>query len=67
MARTRRLVIEASNGANVTDEDNRLITLDLTDLLNADSRAPLTAVVEEQCDMGHWHRRAGIPLPCWGD
>jgi hypothetical protein len=59
-------VIQAPNGANVTDGDHELLMIDLTGLFNADTRAPLMAVVEEQCDLLCWHQRtSGHALPFW--
>ena len=55
----RRLVIK-----DVDDGD--LASLDLTGMFNANTLAPLLAVVEEQCDMLHWHQIGKVPLPCWG-
>jgi hypothetical protein len=67
MARPRRLVIQAPNGAIITDGD-QLVAIDLTGLPNADARAPLRAVMQQQCDLAHWHdMNNGTELPLWSD
>lgn len=67
MARPRRLVVQFPNGANI-DFDGRLIGVDMTAIPNADARAPLRAVVQQQCDLLCWHDMStGTDLPLWDD
>ena len=40
--------------------------LDITSAGHASSQHPLIAIVEEQCDLGHWHLAGKIRLPRWG-
>jgi hypothetical protein len=38
----------------------------LSGIPNANSTMPLQVVVEEQCDLLHWHQLNSVELPCWG-
>lgn len=65
----RRLIIRDVTAAQViADNFGRPLQsyqIDLTGLANADSRCPLMAVVQEQCNLGCWHDRDEGRLPCW--
>lgn len=38
-------------------------TGDITDYPNANTQATLQFVVEQQCDMMHWHRQVSLSIP----
>ena len=40
--------------------------LDISDIDNADVRAPITIQVQTQCDMEHWHDGQTIITVPWG-
>lgn len=40
--------------------------LDISDIDNADIRAPITIQVQTQCDMEHWHDGQAIITVPWG-
>lgn len=66
MPRPRRLVIRMPNGGNWAPSD-QVAHIDLTGVPNADSRAPLQAVVQEQCDLQCWHDLPAKILPAWSN
>ncbi len=41
--------------------------IDMSDIPNADARAPMLVRVEEQCDHGEWHVIGQTELLCWSD
>lgn len=66
----RRLIVRDSCGEQlVHDACGRPIKhfqIDLTAVPHANSRAGMTAVVQEQCNLGCWHDQTTMDLPCWG-
>lgn len=61
-----RLVLVAPNGDYVTDpQTKRLMGVVLTNTPNANTAAPISLEVEQQCDMGHWHTTGRTPLPVY--
>jgi hypothetical protein len=40
--------------------------IDLTGVPHADTRSPMYAVIQEQCNLGCWHDVNRTYLPCWG-
>jgi hypothetical protein len=69
-AKPRRLVIRDTNGellaADALGHPLAHWQIDLTGIPNANSRATMTAVVQEHCNLGCWHDSAKLQLPCWG-
>lgn len=60
----RKLIIEEPTGRRLYLSPD----IDLSDLPNADARAPLMAVVSEECGTcGHWHEVGRVALPNWSD
>jgi hypothetical protein len=55
----RVIVLRDANGAAIK-------TLDVSDLENADTRAPLALTVETRCDLGEWHQAQRTELIPWG-
>lgn len=55
-----RLIVELPNGVKLA---GRII--DLTGVPNADAQFPLRIVIQQQCDMGSWHRYDYVDLPCY--
>jgi hypothetical protein len=67
MPRPRRLVIMDAAGQELR-RGGMLLRIDLTGIPNANSQIPLRVVLEELCDMEHWHtRNTGSELPMWSD
>jgi hypothetical protein len=70
MSKPRRLVVkEVDKRMFLTHADGRPLEhwqIDLTGIHNADTRTPLTAVVQEQCNLGCWHDRDSYRLLPWG-
>jgi hypothetical protein len=63
----RRLVVRDVNGESLMNRDGREHwQIDLTGIPNANSRATLTAVIQEQCNLGCWHDTQTLTLPPWG-
>lgn len=66
----RRLVIRDVNGALLAaDALGHPLAhwqIDLTGIPNANAAAVMTAVVQQQCNLGCWHDAESIALPCWG-
>jgi hypothetical protein len=61
MNRPTRLVLTDVDGKDATN-----MTIDVTNIPNADARTPLTIIAIQQCDMGHWHRVSdGMPAPLY--
>ena len=63
MARQTRLVLIDPAGSKLLTEDRRLVGIDLTDIPNANSAAPIMLSVEQQCDLDHWHQVGREALP----
>lgn len=62
--RGTRLVLLAPNGQRVQLRD-RIVGMDLSEIPNADSQIPLGVVIEQECDMGHWHSVGQTALPLY--
>jgi hypothetical protein len=66
----RRLVVKDPAGqVPAADARGRPLAhweIDLTGMPNADAIAPLSAAVQEQCNLGCWHDVSGYPLQPWG-
>jgi hypothetical protein len=65
MSKPRRLIVTDTNGSPLQVSNHYQI--DLTDIHNADSRTPLHATVQEQCNLGCWHNYESVRLPHWSD
>ena len=61
MPRPRRLRILDASQCPIQVEE-----IDLTGLVNANSQYPLIAQVDQQCDLGHWHKMSALDLIPWG-
>jgi len=57
----RRLILRDVDGRLLADR-----VMVLTGLDHADTRAPITAEVQQQCDMQHWHTLNSWTIPAWG-
>lgn len=55
----RVIVLRDGNGAAVK-------TLDVSDVDNSDSQAPLALTLETRCDVGEWHQSQRTELAPWG-
>lgn len=47
----------------ITKNDEDITHGDLTQVPNENPEEPTTVEYEIMCDLGHWHRKASIPLP----
>lgn len=56
----RVIVLRDANGAAVK-------TLDVSDLDNANSSAPMALTIETRCDLGEWHQSQQMQLIPWGE
>lgn len=56
----RVIVLRDANGAAIK-------TLDVSDLDNTNSAAPVALTVETRCDLGEWHQSQRTELVPWGD
>jgi hypothetical protein len=69
-SKARRLVIQYPDGyKRFVDDRGCPLThfqIDLTGIANANSQSPVSAVVQEQCNLGCWHDRDSYPLAPWG-
>jgi len=62
----RRLVVADSDYSRI--KQIRLHDqIDLTGIRNASACDPIHVVVEEECNLGCWHKVSHTDLPCWGD
>ncbi len=59
--RLRRLILVD------VDMNRTTHVIDLTGVANANTTMPINALLEQRCDLGHWHRLAMYELPCWDD
>ena len=60
MSRPTRLVLVAPHGGVISDRE-----LDLDGIPNANAQSPISIIVQQQCDLGHWHqmgRPRDLPL-----
>lgn len=62
--RGTRLVLFGPNGARVQLRD-RIVGMDLSEIHNNNASAPVGVVVEQECDMGHWHGVGQTALPLY--
>jgi hypothetical protein len=77
MAKARRLIVaildKPLREIGLPDPDHELgagnaphVQIDLTGVANINSRVPLAAFIQERCELGCWHNRDAVELPCWG-
>lgn len=55
----RVLVLADASGAAIR-------SIDISDLDNANSAAPMVVIVETRCDLGEWHEGQRAELVPWG-
>lgn len=60
----RRLIVVAADDSQIALNGHDQI--ELTGIVHASAKAPMRAIVQEQCSLGDWHDRDWIDLPCWG-
>jgi hypothetical protein len=36
-------------------------------MVNANNQYPLIAQIDQQCDLGHWHKQSALALIPWGN
>jgi len=60
----RRLIVRLRDGEDIRVGPHHQISL--TAVPHADTRVPITAVVQQECDLGCWHDVSTTDLPCWG-
>ena len=61
MSRPTRLVLIAPNGAQIPD-----VELDLDGIPNANAQSPISYVIQQRCDLLHWHPVSRPSyLPCY--
>lgn len=61
ITRARRIIVTDADGTQAAPA-----VIDLTNVLNANTRALLRLRVQVKCNMGHWHDETNYTLEPWG-